>query len=241
MIDRFDPDGLWQDGEWATPVESLHSRELAAYFYNKAEGRKEVAVNDRYAQGTRDHHGDYFCSEYNSTQSYTHPWEENQSISKSFAYNYEDNDESLGPPSTLIHKFITIVSKNGNLVIIGGPDASGVYPENLVRRFKALGAWLKVNGEAIYATRVLPPYQEGDVCYTRSKDGKFAYAICKHWPGNSLTLKEVRADDDSKITMVGVAAPLAWRQNKQGLTIAIQDQLQDALLWASLTIRHTAE
>lgn len=229
MIDRFDPDGLWQDGEWATPVETLRSRELAAYFYNKAEGRKEVTVNDRYAQGTRDHHGDYFASEFNSTQSYTHPWEENQGISKSFAYNYEDNDESLGPPAKLIHKFIDIVSRNGNLVIIGGPDASGVYPENVVRRFKALGAWLKVNGEAIYATRILPPYQEGDVCYTRSKDGKFAFAIFKQWPGKSVTLKGVRVDNNAKITMLGVTEPLAWRQNEQGLTIAFPEALQDEM------------
>ena len=127
----------------------------------------------------------------------------------------------------MIHKFIDIVSRNGNLVIIGGPDASGVYPENVVRRFKALGAWLKVNGEAIYATRILPPYQEGDVCYTRSKDGKFAYAICKQWPGKSLNLNGVRAADGVKITMLGVAEPLAWRQNEQGLTIAIPEALQD--------------
>ena len=103
MIDRFDPDGLWGDGEWATPAETLRSKELIAYFYNKAQGRKEVIANDRIGQGPRDHHGDFFASEYNSTQSYDHPWEENQGISKSFAYNYEDNDESLGPPSRLIH------------------------------------------------------------------------------------------------------------------------------------------
>lgn len=227
MIDRFDPDGLWQDGEWATPAESLRSRELAAYFYNQAEGRKEVTVNDRYGKGTRDHHGDYFCSEYNSTQCYSHPWEENQGISKSFAYNYEDNDESLGPPSRLIHKFINIVSRNGNLVSIGGPDQSGVYPENVVRRFKALGAWLKVNGEAIYATRILPPYQEGKVCYTRSKDGRFAYAICTEWPGRSLTLNGVRTKEAATITMLGVTEPLNWEQAGQGLTINIPENLQD--------------
>jgi alpha-L-fucosidase len=227
MIDRFDPDGLWQDGEWATPTETLRSRELAAYFYNKAEGRKEVSVNDRYGNGTRDHHGDYFASEYNSTQSYTHPWEENQGISQSFAYNYEDNEESLGPPSGLIHRFITIVSKNGNLVIIGGPDASGVYPENVTRRFKALGAWLKVNGEAIYATRILPPYLEGSVCYTRSKDGKYAYAICKEWPGRRLTLTGVCAEAGARITLLGVAEPLAWQQNDLGLTLVLPEALQN--------------
>jgi len=104
---------------------------------------------------------------------------------------------------------------------------SGVYPENVVRRLKALGAWLKVNGEGIYATRVLSPYQERPVCHTRSKDGKFAYAICKQWPGRNLTLKGVRADEDAKITMLGVAEPLAWQQNEQGLTLTIPEALQD--------------
>ena len=227
MIDRFDPDGLWQDGEWATPTETLRSRELAAYFYNQANGRKEVSVNDRYGQGTRDHHGDYFASEYNSTQSFVHPWEECQGISHSFAYNYEDNEESLGSPARLIHRLINIVSKNGNLVIIGGPDASGVYPQNVVRRFKALGAWMKVNGEAIYATRILPPYQEENISYTRSKDGRFAYAICKQWPGRSLTLPGVLANEGAAITMLGVAEPLRWQQNERGLTISLPENLQD--------------
>jgi alpha-L-fucosidase len=168
-----------------------------------------------------------FDSEYNTTQSYVHPWEECQGISQSFAYNYEDNEASLGPPERLIHRFIEIVIRNGNLAIIGGPEASGVYPENVTRRLNALGAWLKVNGEGIYATRVLPPYQEGSVRYTRSKDGRFAYAICKQWPGRSLTLKGVRADEGARITMLGVTDPLTWQQNRQGLTITLPDVLQD--------------
>lgn len=229
MIDRFEPDGLWMDGEWATPTETLRSRELAAYFYNKTSGHKDVWVNDRYGQGTRGRHGDTFISEYNiaEAQSLAHPWEECQGISYSFAYNHEDNDESLGPPQRLIHRFIDIVSRNGNLAIIGGPDASGVYPANVVQRLKALGAWLKVNGEAIYATRALPPYQEGQVRYTRSKDGRFAYAICKEWPGKSLNLNGIRADKNANIKMLGAKEPLAWHQDEQKLSIAIPDKLQD--------------
>jgi alpha-L-fucosidase len=229
MIDRFDPDGLWMDGDWTTPAETLRSRELAAYFYNKTAGRKDVAVNDRFGRGTGAKHGDFFISEYNrvTAQSSNHPWEECQGIGRSFAYDYEDDDESLGPPARLIHRLIDVVSHNGNLAIIGGPQASGVYPEYILRRLKSLGAWLKVNGEAIYATRVLPPYQEGHVAYTRSKDAKTAYAICKQWPGKSLTLNAVRAAEGAKITMLGVAEPLAWKQDEQGLTILLPDALQD--------------
>jgi len=229
MIDRFDPDGLWMDGDWTTPPETLRSRELVAYFYNKAAGRKEILVNDRFGRGTGTKHGDYFISEYNraSAQSSGHPWEECQGIGRSFAYDYEDNDESLGPPARLIHRLIDVVSHNGNMAIIGGPRASGVYPDNILQRLRALGAWLKVNGEAIYATRVLPPYQEGNVSYTRSKDAKFAYAICKQWPGTSLTLRGVRAEDDAKIVMLGVGEPLIWKQDGHGLTIRLPEALQD--------------
>ena len=92
MIDRFEPDGLWMDGEWATPTETLRSRELAAYFYNKIGSSKEVYVNDRYGTGTRHHHGDVFGSEFHSTSSLVHAWEECRGISHSFAYNYEDDD-----------------------------------------------------------------------------------------------------------------------------------------------------
>jgi len=81
--------------------------------------------------------------------------------------------------------------------------------------------------EAIYATRILPPYQEGKVCDTRSKDGRFAYAICTEWPGRNLTLKGIRVNEGATITMLGVAKPLKWEQTGQGLTISIPEKLQD--------------
>ena len=68
FIDMYDPDILWYDGDWTTPVEELGTYEIAAYFYNQAEGRKEVAVNDRYGmvggRTLRNIRGDIFTSEY---------------------------------------------------------------------------------------------------------------------------------------------------------------------------------
>ncbi len=141
------------------------------------------------------------------------------------------------PPVNLVHMFIDVISQNGNLELLIGPDSSGRIPQPAVDRLKALGAWIKANSEAVYGTRTLPPYHEavkvvlqfkdGDVCYMRSKDGKFAYAICEQWPGSYLILKGVRAAKGATITMLGVAQPLAWQQDEAGLTINIPEVLQD--------------
>ena len=44
------------------------------------------------------------------------------------------------------------MSKNGNLLLDVGPEADGTIPPVQMERLKALGAWLKQNGEAIYDT-----------------------------------------------------------------------------------------
>ena len=231
MIDRFDPDGLWMDGDWSASHDTLHSWELRAYLYNKSHGRKEVYVNDRL--GTDGHRlGDVAINEYGFTgdplkTTPTHPWAYCHGISLSTAYNYADNEQSFGPPVKLVHMFINIISHNGNLDLLIGPDSSGRFPQLVVDRLKALGTWIRANSEAVYATRSLSPYAEGNVCYTRSKDGNFAYAICKLWPGKSLILKSIHAAKGATITMLGVRTPLAWQQNEQGLTITISDALQD--------------
>ncbi len=52
----------------------------------------------------------------------------------------------------LIALLVDIVSKNGNLLLDVGPEADGTIPPVQMERLKALGAWLKQNGEAIYDT-----------------------------------------------------------------------------------------
>ena len=58
-----------------------------------------------------------------------------------------------------------------------GPDADGNLPVGAVRRMEELGQWLDQYGYAIYATRPLYPYSDGNVRYTQSKDGSHRYAI----------------------------------------------------------------
>jgi alpha-L-fucosidase len=166
-------------------------------------------------------------NEFYSSRSLDHAWEAFRGISNSFAYNHEDTEETMMSRQQLVEFFVDTISHNGNLNLIIGPDRTGRISDLQIDRLKALGRWIKVNAEAVYGSRVLPPYTEGSVCYTRSKDGRFAYAICKQWPGQRLTLKGIHAQRGAQIQMLGVAEPLTWKQNKTGLVINIPDKLQD--------------
>jgi alpha-L-fucosidase len=148
-------------------------------------------------------------------------------VSNSFAYNHEDTEETVLSRQQMVDLFVDTLSHNGNLILILGPDRTGRIPDLQLDRLKALGRWIKANAEAVYGSRILPPYTQGSVCFTRSKDERFAYAICKQWPGKRLTLAGVRVQRGGRVYMLGVAAPLSWKQNEAGLVVTLPDTLQD--------------
>eukprot|EP01052_Picozoa_sp_SAG31_P021754 SAG31_NODE_1698_length_7500_cov_3.644778_5_plen_374_part_00 len=67
--------------------------------------------------------------------------------------------------SELIWTLISTTAWNGTLVMNIGPSADGRIPPIFLDRFEQIGAWLSVNGEAIYGSRVwdaaLPAGSEG--------------------------------------------------------------------------------
>ena len=216
-------------------AEGLRTYDIAAYFYNKAEGRKEVAVNDRY--GTKDKkwlrsvRGDFFTNEYGDMEKEakqtTRAWEACWGISQSFGYNWQDTDENVISSNEFIDKFVDIVAHGGNLLLIVNLDGQGALPKIQENRLKDIGKWLKVNGEGIYATRTFTRQGVGTVAYTRTKDNQYVYAIMKKWPGQELQLNGIKAEKDSKIEMLGYTKPLEWINGQDGVLVKLPDKLQD--------------
>jgi alpha-L-fucosidase len=155
FINKYDPDILWFDGDWTDFPETYHTPDIIAHFYNRAEGRKKVALNDRNGR-VRFQIGDFFCSEYHELPEdyeFKHYWEENRGISQSFGYNRDDTDENVLSAKDFIHLFIRTVSNNGNLLLIVNLDGKGALPAIQEYRLREIGKWLKINGEAIYGSR----------------------------------------------------------------------------------------
>jgi alpha-L-fucosidase len=77
-------------------------------------------------------------------------WETCMTINNTWGYKSTDNNNKSA--ETLIRNLIDIASKGGNYLLNVGPTAEGVIPAPHVERLAAMGKWLSVNGEAIYAT-----------------------------------------------------------------------------------------
>ena len=201
FIDRYDPDILWYDGDWTSPAAINGSYDITAYFYNRAEGRKEVVCNDRFGFGTPEEvshkkttkggvyakflravRGDYYTSE---TADITedldpaawHPWEECHGISHAYGNHWQDDETSVMGNRELVVYFTDIVARGGNLLLLVNLDGPGRIPEIQRKRLEALGRWLDRWGGAIYGTRPLAPFATKDVHYLRSKDATSRYAV----------------------------------------------------------------
>lgn len=242
FIDKYDPDLIWMDGDWIFGADERNTRNLVAYYYNQAKGRKSVAINDAYGctrliptllQGSDDHpHGDFNRSEAQYTAgskvNYKRPWEECHGLSHSFGYKWEETDKDVRSAKELLNMLIEIVSEGGNLLLITNLTNTGKLDPLLAERLKVIGEWLHVNGEAIYATRKWTQTFEKDVCFTRSKDGRYVYAICKKWPGSALASDVLRPKAGTAVTMLGTDTQLKWTMGKDQLSVKIPDKLQDA-------------
>ncbi len=147
--------------------------------------------------------------------------------------------------ATVVRMLVDIVSKNGNLLLSIPLRADGTYDEKEEAVLNDIQAWMEVNGESIYGTRVWKCFGEGplaeatngmtaqgfnegqsysskDVRYV-TKGGKI-YATIMAWPdAESYTLKtfsplsEYYSKVDS-VYLLGYGS-VSFTQSTQGLTI----------------------
>ena len=107
----------------------------------------------------------------------------------SWSYVPKDNYKST---QTLIHMLCDVVAKGGNLLLNVGPDADGNLPAEALQRMEEMGRCMDKIGHAIYGTRPLHPYCDGNRRYTQSKDGRHQYEITLTDQFPYATVKELK-------------------------------------------------
>ncbi len=180
-------DILWLDGGWVRPLESVNDevRSWGANIPSWSQNidMKHIAEMARSAQPgllmvDRTVHGPY--ENYQTPEQkipsvkLDHPWESCMTLGDAWGFVPNDNYKSS---FKVIHSLIEIVSKGGSLLLGVGPSSQGVIPDEAVKHLKKIGFWMNKNGEAIYNTRTVSDYHNGNVWFTQKKDGSKLFAL----------------------------------------------------------------
>ncbi|MGA2852607.1 MAG: alpha-L-fucosidase [Verrucomicrobiota bacterium] len=123
---------------------------------------------------------------------------------------------------SLVQSLMQNVSRNGTMLLNLTQHGRGDLDPQVIQIAKDIGAWLKVNGEAVYASRPFEVCGDNAVCYTRNNGN--VYAALMNWTNGSITLKALRAGGAtlgkvSKVELLGSDVPMAFSQDDQGLTV----------------------
>lgn len=189
-------DILWLDGGWVRPRESVTEEVLSwgapIPDWSQDIDMPRIAAMARSKQPgllmvDRTVHGPY--ENYQTPEQripdkqLPHPWESCMTLGNAWGWVPNEQYKST---AKVIHSLIEIVAKGGSLLLGVGPKADGTLPVEATERLAAIGAWMTVNGEAIYGTRTVTDYQQGNVFFTQQKTGGTWYALVTIKEGDAL-------------------------------------------------------
>jgi alpha-L-fucosidase len=251
LWDDYRPDMIYFD-EGHVPMHYLHVSDsyglnLYAHFYNSSlawHGTNEAVITAKLLNPKERKALVYDIERGKAAGILPEPWQTDTCIGN---WHYDRalfEKHKYKTAAQIIPMLCDIVSKNGNLMLSVPVRADGTIDAEEQKIVADIGAWLRVNGEAIYATRPWKIYGEGpstqsqekgqfdgqkdvgskpftaeDIRFTQSKDGRSLYAIALGVPSGPMKIKSVAGEKISQVTLFGSPENIAWESDPEGLVI----------------------
>lgn len=216
IVDRYQPDLYYFDNGVNSRSLDPWKLRFAQYYYNSAaRWGKAVSIqtkSDAYLAGSIK---DYERENRAPKEIETPCWQVDDPIGHKFGYV---EGLQLQSAANVIRSLVENISKGGNLCLNISPKADGTIPEDQQAVLRAVGAWLKINGEGVYGSRCWTCFGEGDAWRFTRKGDKTVYAFAL---GNDRPAIEALGAGTVKVRRVerlgGGTVP--FRQSAAGLEI----------------------
>ncbi len=151
-------------------------------------------------------------------------------------WGFKSYDNHWKSTETIIRNLVDIASKGGNYLLNVGPTSEGLIPEPSIERLKAVGAWMKVNGDAIYGTTASPfkRLAWGRCTKKVSGDETTLYLHVFNWPADGQLLVPGLKNQIEKAYLLK-SVGLGWHQQlpttrtADGVTVTVPETAPDKI------------
>lgn len=218
-------DILWLDGGWVNPGnrgQDINMQRIAEMARSFQPG---LIVVDRAVPGRYENYRTPEQEVPEKPPDYL--WETCMTMATSWSYV---PDDTYKPTRKLVHLLVDVVAKGGNFLLNIGPSPEGELPPVSLDRLRDIGDWMRVNGGAIYSSRPLAPYVDGNVRFTQLRDGGINAIYLadekETSPPVTVSIATNTPKKGSAVTMLGVREPLKWELSGKGFLIHVPEEIR---------------
>ncbi len=184
-------DMLWYDGGWVAHGKAGID-DIASFWRAKALNRMvrqlqpHIIINNRSGLPA-----DLDTPEQHVTESKAgRGWESCMTMGDSCGWGYIRNNPNWKTEPQLLQNLVTAAAGEGNYLLNCGPKPDGTIRREEEQRLRAMGAWLKVNGQAIYGSERCELH--GGMIGRWTRQGSTGYLHIFRWPGSEATVPLVK-------------------------------------------------
>ena len=114
------------------------------------------------------------------------------------------------------------VSRNGTMLLNLTQHGRGDLDSEVIRIAKDVGAWLQINGEAVYGSRPFELCTENAIRFTRNNG--YVYATVLDWKDSTLIINALHTGGNTlgkvtKVELLGSDVSMKFIQDENGLTV----------------------
>jgi alpha-L-fucosidase len=189
-------DVMWFDGG---PSHPLHGKLFPIERIRQLQ--PGIVINPRFHG-----RGDYITPEGHLPEDLRLKSDEWGELCSCWAGSWSDTRRPFRPLNDVVGELVRCRASGINNLLDIGPTASGDLPPDAYGNLEKLGAWMKINGEAIYGTRALPRRETASVPASSKGDIRYLYLI----PGKKP------AAGDMTVSLAGVRYPGPYRAHLLG-------------------------